>query len=170
MPLSSHRIRSIQNQHDLSLVFCLILGLHLWHMEVPRLRVESELQLPSYASATAMPDLSCVWDLYHSLRQCQILNSWRETRDQTHILMHTSQVCKLLSHNGNSLNYHSWCWPWSPAEVMFVSIKYILPPTSILYSVEGSHYVQPLYFSCRELSSSWRVSLHINYLKFVSKG
>ena len=32
------------------------LGLHLWHMEVPRLGVESELQLPAYTTATAMPD------------------------------------------------------------------------------------------------------------------
>ena len=32
------------------------LGPHLWHMEVPRLGIELELQLPAYA--TAMPDLS----------------------------------------------------------------------------------------------------------------
>ena len=36
------------------------LGLHLWHMEVPRLGVKSELQLPAYTTATATPDLSCV--------------------------------------------------------------------------------------------------------------
>ena len=35
--------------------FCL-LGLHLWHMEVPSLGTESELQLPAYATATAMRD------------------------------------------------------------------------------------------------------------------
>ena len=29
------------------------LGPHLWHMEVPRLGVKSELQLPAYATATA---------------------------------------------------------------------------------------------------------------------
>ena len=28
------------------------------HIEVPRLRVESELQLPAYTTATAMQDLS----------------------------------------------------------------------------------------------------------------
>ena len=28
------------------------LGLHLWHMEVPRLGVELELQQPAYATAT----------------------------------------------------------------------------------------------------------------------
>ena len=36
--------------------FCVcvcILGLHLWHMEVPRLGVESELSLLAYATATA---------------------------------------------------------------------------------------------------------------------
>ena len=27
------------------------LGLYLWHMEIPRLGVESELQLPAYATA-----------------------------------------------------------------------------------------------------------------------
>ena len=32
------------------------LGPHLWHMEVPRLRVKSELQLPAYTTATEMPD------------------------------------------------------------------------------------------------------------------
>jgi len=32
------------------------LGMNPWHMEVPRLWVELELQLPSYATATAMQD------------------------------------------------------------------------------------------------------------------
>ena len=32
------------------------LRLHLWHMEVPRLGVESELQLPAYTTATATRD------------------------------------------------------------------------------------------------------------------
>ena len=36
-------------------------------MEVPRLGVESELQLPAYTIATATPDLSHVFDLHHSL-------------------------------------------------------------------------------------------------------
>ena len=30
------------------LVYSCILGLHVWHMEVPRLGVKSELQLPAY--------------------------------------------------------------------------------------------------------------------------
>ena len=49
------------------------LALHLWHMEVPRLGVEWELQLPAYAIATATPDPSHVCDLHNSSWQCQIL-------------------------------------------------------------------------------------------------
>ena len=36
------------------------LGLNLWHVEVPRLWVESELQLPACTSATATSDPSCI--------------------------------------------------------------------------------------------------------------
>ena len=61
-------------------------------MEIPRLRVKSELQLPAYPTATATQDLSCVCDLYHSSQQCPILNPLSEARDQTCILRHTSQV------------------------------------------------------------------------------
>ena len=48
----------------------LFLGLFLWHMEVPRLGVQSELQLPAYATATAVPDPSLNYDLHHSSGQC----------------------------------------------------------------------------------------------------
>ena len=46
-------------------------------MDVPRLGVQLELQLPVYATAIAMPDLSHVCDLHHSSRQCPILNPVR---------------------------------------------------------------------------------------------
>ena len=46
---------------------------HLWQMEVPRLGVRSELQLTAYATATAIPDLSHVYDLQHRSPQCWIL-------------------------------------------------------------------------------------------------
>ena len=42
----------------LLIFFLVFLGLQVWHMEVPRLGVKSELQLPTYTTATAMPDLS----------------------------------------------------------------------------------------------------------------
>lgn len=72
--------------------FFVFLGLHPRHMEVPRLGVESELQLPAYTTATATPDPSCVCDLHHSSRQCQILNPLREARDRTLVLMDASQI------------------------------------------------------------------------------
>jgi len=75
-------------------VFCffVFLGLHLWHMEVLRLGVESELQLLVYTTATATTDPSRVWNLHRSSRQHWILNPLSETRDWTPILMDTSQV------------------------------------------------------------------------------
>jgi len=60
-------------------------------MEVPRLGVQLNLQLPAYA--TAMQDPSRVCDLYHSSWQRQILNPLREPRDQTHNLMVPSLIC-----------------------------------------------------------------------------
>ena len=66
-------------------------------MEVLRL-VESELQLLAYSTATATPDLHYVWDLHHSSRQHRIPNPLSEARDQTCILMDTSQVFNLLGH------------------------------------------------------------------------
>ena len=59
-------------------------------MEVPRVGVKQELQLPAYTTATPDPNLIC--DLYHSSRQCRILNPLSEARDQIHILMDTSRV------------------------------------------------------------------------------
>ena len=66
--------------------FLAFLGLHLWHMEVPRLGEESELQLPATATATAMPDPSHVCNLHCSSQKCQILNPLSEARDRTCIL------------------------------------------------------------------------------------
>ena len=47
------------------------LGPHLQHMEVPRLGVESELQLLAYDTATSTQDQSHVCDLHHSSGQHQ---------------------------------------------------------------------------------------------------
>ena len=60
---------------------------------VSRLGVELELQLPAYATATAAQDLSCVCDLHHSLQQRWVLNPLSEARNQTHVLLDTTQVC-----------------------------------------------------------------------------
>ena len=69
-------------------------------MEVPRLEVEVELQLPAYTTATATPDLSCVYDLHHSSRQSQTPDPL--SQGLNHVLIDTSRVLNPLSHNGNS--------------------------------------------------------------------
>ena len=64
----------------------------IWKFK-PRLGFELELQLPAYAKATAMLDLSHVCNLLYSSWQCWILNPLSGARDQTGILMDTIQVC-----------------------------------------------------------------------------
>ena len=65
----------------------------LQHMEVPRVEVESELQLPAYTTDTATPDPNCVCDLHCNSHQYQILNPLSKARNQTCILMGTSWAC-----------------------------------------------------------------------------
>ena len=59
----------------------IFLGPHPWHVEVPRLGVELELQLLAYTTPTASRDLSLVCNLHHSSQQCRILNPLGEARD-----------------------------------------------------------------------------------------
>ena len=58
------------------------LGLHPWHMEVPRLGVKLELHLLASTTATAMQDPSCIFDLHYSSWQYQILNPLSEARTE----------------------------------------------------------------------------------------
>ena len=93
-------IHTIPLQPSLYLYFLLLfllLELHLQHMEVPRLGVQSELQLPAYTTATGTSNLNCIFNLY------QILNPRSNARDQTHILLDMGRVLKPLSHSANSL-------------------------------------------------------------------
>ena len=75
---------------------------HLWQSEVPRVRVESELQLPAYTTATATQDPSSIWDPHHSLWRCLILNPLSEARVQTCVLVDTSWV------------HFCWAAVWTP--------------------------------------------------------
>ena len=70
--------------------FFSFLGMHLRHMEVPRLGVELELQLPTYTTVTAKRDLSDLCNPHHSSRQHRILYPLSEARDC--ILMDTSWI------------------------------------------------------------------------------
>ena len=72
-------------------LFC-FLGPHPRRVEVPRLGVESELQLPAYITTTATQDPSRVYNLQHTSWQYQILNPLNEARDRTCNLMVPSQI------------------------------------------------------------------------------
>ena len=64
----------------------IFLGSQVWHEEVPRLGIESELQLLA--------------------TKIEILKPPSEARDQTHILMDTNQVRNPLSHKGKFWSYY----------------------------------------------------------------
>ena len=108
--------------------FC-FLGPHLWHVEVPRQGVQSELQLMAYATVTATWDPSLVCSLHHSSRHRQILNPPSKARDQTYILRDTSQICFHCTTIGTPCErsfycilYSYFCY-WS---VIILNIKIIL--------------------------------------------
>ena len=65
-------------------------GPHMQHMEVPRLGVKSELQLPAYTIAIAGSEPH--QRSTPQLKQCQILKSLSEARDQTSNLMVPSWI------------------------------------------------------------------------------
>ena len=112
--------------------FFFFLGPYLWRMEVLRLWVQSELQLPAYTTATATQDPSHICNSHCSLWQRRILNPPSEARDQTHILMDISWVLNPLATTGT---------PRSPA---LQTAKPVLCPPG--------HVVPGL----RELGAGWR--------------
>ena len=72
--------------NSLFFLFSFFLGLHLPHMEVPRLGV----------------NWSCGFQPTPQPQREGIFNPLNESRDQTHILMDTGRVLKWLGHNENS--------------------------------------------------------------------
>ena len=83
--------------------FLIFLWLHFQHVEVPRLRVKSELQLPANATATPTRDLSHVCDLYHSSQHYQSLTHWESPGIEP---MSSWIIVKFITiePHGNSLN------------------------------------------------------------------
>ena len=75
-----------------SFISFVFLGPYLWHMEVPRLGVELELQPPAYTTATARWDPSHICNLHHRSRQCWIFNPLSKARGRTCALMDASQI------------------------------------------------------------------------------
>ena len=54
--------------------------------------VKLELELPAYATATAMPDQSGIFHLHHSSWQQEIFNALSKARDRTCNLMARSWI------------------------------------------------------------------------------
>ena len=100
--------------HLLNLVFFDFLGPHPRHMEVLRLGVKLELQLPDYTTAGAMRDSSRVCDLHHSSQQRRILSPLREARDQTCVLMDTNQIHFHWTTMGTPKVLFFWKWNCQP--------------------------------------------------------
>ena len=61
---------------------------------IPRLGVESELQLPAYATVTATSDLSRIFDLCHSLQQRQDPYPLSKARNQS---TSSQRLCRVLN-------------------------------------------------------------------------
>ena len=106
MPMSGHPspfLSFVTASCIVCLFVCLFLGPQVWPMDLPRLGVESELQLPAYttAAATETPDQSRVCDLPHSSRQHQILNPQSQAWDWTGVLMDAGHLFP-LRHDWNS--------------------------------------------------------------------
>ena len=101
-------------------------------MEVPKLGVQLELQLPTYTTATAMPDRSCVCYLHHSSRQHRIFNPLREAMDQILNLVDTTQFhyrwatytkCTILVSNVDKLHM---CRGGSYRENLYIFLSILL--------------------------------------------
>ena len=56
--------------------FFFFLGLQMWHMQVPRLGVKSELQLLAYATVIATPDPSHICSLHTPHGNTRSLTHW----------------------------------------------------------------------------------------------
>ena len=98
--MGSHLVPRVSSLFIYLCIILSFLGPHSWHMEVPRLGVESELLLPAYTTATATLDPSHVWDLHLSSQQRGILNPRSEARDRTCNLMVPSRICFHCSTTG----------------------------------------------------------------------
>ena len=82
----------LESCFGIHLSFFAFLGPHPRHMEVPRLGVESQLQLLAYTTAAATWDLSHVCDLHHNSWQCWIPDPLSEARGGAQILMDTGRI------------------------------------------------------------------------------
>ena len=102
MELSTFFMFSLFQPEEAFSFLSFFFGLHLRHMEAPRLGVILELPAYNTGTTTATMDPRFICDLHHSLWQCWIQNPLSKARNRTYIFMDTIQALNLLSHNRNS--------------------------------------------------------------------
>ena len=98
-------------------------------MEVPRLGVKSELQLPTYTTATAMPEPSHMCNLHHSSQQHQIPNPLSNLMVPSRIYCHcaTTRTPNLFLLSKTFLQYQ--------IRILNASVKYRLTFLCVCLSV-----------------------------------
>ena len=89
-------------------IYIVFLGLQLQRMEVSKVGVDLEPQLPSYTTATEIPDPSCICNLHHRSQQRWILNPLSEARDRTYVLMDTKQIRFCWAATGTPFSIYFW--------------------------------------------------------------
>ena len=110
-------------------------------MKVPRIGVESELQLPAYTRATATLDPSHICDLVTTVTTAHgntgSFNQLSKGRDWTCFLMDTSQILNMLSHNGNSYSFFFLLLIFCLISRWLISIVY--SPSSLIFLLYPIH-------------------------------
>ena len=113
-----------------SLLACLLaffLGLQPRHMEVPRLGIQSELQLPAYTTAIAVPDLSHICKLHCSSWQQWILNPLARPGIEP-VFSWIYLGLLLLCHNRNNSSFSPSYWFLSSVVVKRKFPQHCFPP------------------------------------------
>ena len=116
------------------LFICLfsLLGPHLWYMEVPKLGVESELQLPAYTTATATRALSHITTYTIAHGNVGSPTPWeRAGIEPTSSWILTSRVC----YTGH------WATRGAPAELLLIS-------TELMSDTNSSNKTKRLWHDC----------------------
>ena len=96
---------------EVLIFYFLFLGPHSWHVGVPRIRVESQLQPLAYTTATRTWDFSCICNLHYSSRLTAVPDPRpTEQSEGLNPYPHGYSDPFLLSHNRNSLEVLFVCF------------------------------------------------------------
>ena len=147
-------------------LFCFFLRPHLRYMEVPRLGVQSELQLPAYTTATATPDPSHICALHHSSQQCQVLNPLSfEARDWTWNLLVPNRICFCCAMTGTLLSFISLIHKLKSLNILL--LYYSEPNVSDRSRIRKISFIFPSFILFLVLLLSLRRSTFLMYIIFL---